>query len=52
VHVFHMIPHTGLSVDSPYTIPVNISRGNMSFLIIEISLSQMSFALNILLKTL
>jgi hypothetical protein len=31
VHVFHTIPHTGLSLGSPYTIPVNISIGTVGY---------------------
>jgi hypothetical protein len=31
VHVFHAIPHTGLFVGDPYTIPMNISRGMVRY---------------------
>jgi hypothetical protein len=31
VHVFYTIPHTGLSVGDPYTIPVYISRGMVRY---------------------
>jgi hypothetical protein len=31
VHVFHVIPHTGLSVGGPYTIPLNISRAMVGY---------------------
>jgi hypothetical protein len=31
VHDFHMIPHAGLSVGSPYTIPMLISRGMVGY---------------------
>jgi hypothetical protein len=31
VHVFHAIPHAGLSVGDPYTILVLISRGMMGY---------------------
>jgi hypothetical protein len=31
VHVFHTVPHDGLSVCGPYTIPVNISTGMVGY---------------------
>jgi hypothetical protein len=31
VHVFHMIPYTGLSMASLYTIPLNISSGMVGY---------------------
>jgi hypothetical protein len=31
MHVFYAIPHVGLSVDGPYTIPMLISRGMVGY---------------------
>jgi hypothetical protein len=31
VHIFHVIPHIGLSMCGPYTIMVNISRGLVGY---------------------
>jgi hypothetical protein len=36
VHVFHAIPHVGLSVSDPYTILMLISRGMMGYHLITI----------------
>jgi hypothetical protein len=31
VHIFHVIPHAGLSVGGPYTIPMLISKGMVGY---------------------
>jgi hypothetical protein len=43
VHIFHVIPHAGLFVGGPYTIPMLISRGMVAYHLTTIIIEQRQF---------